>query len=77
MIGRLASLIFVIGYMIVAYFAVDEEPHFVASIEVLVFCVFPLACIWFSDTMGNFTGFLGIGPAITQTTPGCVVAFFG
>lgn len=41
-----------------------------------IFLILPLACIWFSDAMGGYTGGLGRG-AITSRTPGWFVAFGG
>jgi len=49
-----------------------------ALFKVAIFLVFPLACIWFSEAIGDYTGPTGLGrPAITQTTPGCIVATGG
>lgn len=50
-----------------------------ASLRVLAFVMFPLACIWFADGLGNLTGIsLGLGrPAITKTSPGEFVAIGG
>ena len=43
-----------------------------------IYLVLPLACIWFSEAMGDYIGSnLGSRPAITRTTPGCFVAFGG
>ena len=48
-------------------------------LEMALFLIFPLACIFFSDAMGSYTGMSGLGarPWITKTTPGCFVAFAG
>jgi hypothetical protein len=48
-------------------------------LRVALFLILPLACIFFSDAMGGYTGMsrLGAGPWITKTTPGCFVAFVG
>ncbi len=47
-------------------------------LKMVAFLVLPLACIWFSDAMGNYTGFLTFPrPAITQKTPGLFVALVG
>jgi len=37
--------------------------------------ILPLACIWFSEDMGNFTGSYINGPM--TRSPGCLVAVFG
>jgi len=35
-----------------------------------LFAIFPLVCIWFSDAMGAYTGFLPLGDyPITQQSP--------
>ncbi|MFT7641499.1 MAG: Zn-finger nucleic acid-binding protein, partial [Pirellulaceae bacterium] len=50
-----------------------------ASLRVFVFVLLPLACIWFSDGLGNLTG-ISFGlqrPTITQTTAGEFVAIGG
>ena len=38
--------------------------------------LFPLACIWFGEEMGDYVGTLR-GPAITQTTPEWMVKLGG
>ncbi len=40
------------------------------------FLVMPLACIWFGDEIGEYTGMLP-GPGINKTTPGSFVRFGG
>ena len=48
-------------------------------LRVTLFLILPLACIFFGDAMGGYTGMsrLGAGPWITKTTPGCFVVFAG
>jgi len=48
-------------------------------LKVSAFLALPLACIFFSDAMGEYTGPSGIGarPFITKTTPGFFVALVG
>ena len=59
--------------MVVAYLAADGEMAFKVGLSLIL----PMACIWFSDAMGGYTG-VGMGrPAITSPTPGCLVAFAG
>lgn len=71
--SRLLSGIIALAYMIGAYFTADAETMW----KLGLFLVLPLACIWFSDAMGGYTG-VGMGRgAITSTTPGCFVAFGG
>ena len=74
MTSRILSGFIAVVYMIVAYFAGGGE----ATFKVAIYLVMPLACIWFSDAMGSYTGSAFDGrPAITETTPGCFVAFGG
>ena len=47
-----------------------------AVMRFVIFLVFPLACIWFSEEMGSYTGMMR-GHMITTETPRCLVAFFG
>ena len=72
MIGRIISLVISIAYLVVAYHANGAETAFKAG----MFLILPLACIWFSDAMGSFTGVMR-GQHINATTPGGLVAFGG
>ncbi len=47
--------------------------------RVLVFLILPLACIFFSDVLGGYTGKsqIGIAPNITRMTPAFFVALGG
>ena len=47
------------------------------AFQLALFLILPLACIWFSDAMGGYTG-MGMGRgAITSPTPGFLIAFVG
>jgi hypothetical protein len=46
-------------------------------LRMLIFLVLPLACIWFSDTLGGGTGLTFGGGYITKPSPGFVVYFLG
>ena len=71
--SRFLSLIVALGYLIAAYFGGGWELVWRAAI----FLILPLACIWFGDEMGSYTG-IGTGRgAITSTTPGWLVALGG
>jgi hypothetical protein len=48
-----------------------------AVLRTLMFLVLPLACIWFSDTLGGGTGLTFGGGYITKPSPGFVVRFLG
>ena len=59
-------------YVIAALMTASAEQAFLA----LLFVLFPLACIWFGDAMGGFTGPAGtIG--ITAPSPGVFVRILG
>jgi hypothetical protein len=69
--SRVVSGIIAALYLVAAYLMISGE----AACKVGIFLILPLACIWFSDAMGGFTG---VGaPSITTTTPGWAVAFGG
>ena len=70
--NRILSAIVAISYVIFALVTSDTEQAFMVSLFVL----FPLACIWFGDAMGGFTGPAGtIG--ITGSSPGLFVCILG
>ena len=48
----------------------------VAALKVAIFLILPLACIWFSEPMGNYSGMLMGGGPMTPT-PGWLVAAGG
>lgn len=71
--SRILSSIIAIGYLVTAY--VVEGPELVWRVAISL--ILPLACIWYSDAMGGYTG-VGSGTgAITSPSPGCFVAFGG
>lgn len=74
MTGRIISAAIAVFYLVTAYLADGAEAMWYAA----AYLILPLACIWFSTAMGGYTGInFGTRPAITRTTPGCFVAFFG
>ncbi len=73
MIGKTLSGAIALSYLLVASFAGGGE----AAFKMAVFLIFPLACIWFSEAMGDYVGPTFGRPGITQTTPGCIVAVGG
>ena len=72
MIGRVLSLVVALLYLTAAFLGGGAETAF----KMLLFIILPLACIWFSDAMGSYTGVMR-GQSISTTTPGCLVAFGG
>jgi len=69
---RLISGIIAILYLIAAYLGGGGK----GLLTMTAFLVLPMACIWCSDEMGDFTGNTGSG-LITSTTPGSLIAFGG
>ena len=71
--SRILSGIIAAAYLVGVYLSADGATTF----KVGLFLILPLACIWFSEAMGGYTG-IGMGKAaITRATPGCFVAFGG
>jgi hypothetical protein len=69
---RFISGVIAILYLIVAYLGGGGK----GLLQMTGFLVLPMACIWYSEAMGDFTGNTGRG-FVTSTTPGCIVAFGG
>ena len=72
-ISRILSAIAAAAYITIAFFTVGFE----AAFKIGMFLIFPMACIWFSDAMGRFTGVMMGRSAITGKTPGFMVAAGG
>lgn len=70
--SRLYSLVFAAIILVFAF----TTGGLLSSVRLLPILAFAMACIWYSEAMGNTTGIrMGLGrPAITQTTPGVAVA---
>ena len=72
--SRIISGIMAVGYLVVAFLADGME----GTLKCAAYLILPLACIWFSEAMGDYTGWnFGTRPAISEATPGCVIAFGG
>lgn len=72
MLSRVISGFIALAYIVSAYVLGDSD----AAFHIALFLMLPVACIWFSEDMGAYTGNLHL-PSIQETTPGCVVAFGG
>ncbi len=70
--SRLLSGLLAALYLAAAYFTADIETTF----RIGMYLILPLACIWFSDAMGGYTGSIHAHSAVVPT-PGCFVAFGG
>jgi hypothetical protein len=69
---RLAAGIVASLYIAVAWYAMGAESAF----KVLIFLVFPLTLIWFSQPMGSYGGRAGHG-VVTSDSPAWMVAIGG
>jgi hypothetical protein len=73
MIGRSLSILIAAAYLVATYLTSDAATAF----RVGLFLILPLACIWFSEAIGDYTG-PGMGHGAVDTrTPGCLVAAGG
>lgn len=68
--SRLLSLVLSAAYLVAALSSEDAE----IILSVLGFVLFSLACIWFGDEIGEYTGWIGLRP-ITAQTPGGMIRF--
>lgn len=72
--GKTLSLFIAIIYVVLSYIFIGTEESF----KFMIYLILPLACIWFSKEMGNYTGFSTImGPRINRTSSGFAVSFMG
>ncbi len=73
LINRVLSLL-VCGLIVYMVYSGTEsgEKTFRATIGL----IFPLACIWFGEQLGQYTGFIR-GHYVTETTPGFLVVAGG
>ncbi len=68
---RVVSVVIALGYVVLAF--IKGGPTF--SLNVVAAAAFPLACIWFGDEIGSYTGFIHMIPL--RETPGPIVRFVG
>lgn len=75
---RLSLLIVLIYLALFLYAAIGRPPGQVIGrlAPMIGYFIFPLACIWYGDEMGDYVGTLP-GPAINRTTPGWMVKLGG
>jgi len=74
MMQRALSLIIALFYLLWIYTATGRGEMVLKTLGFLVLC---LACIWFGEEMGSYTGYTGLGRKISRTTPGSMVVFMG
>jgi hypothetical protein len=70
--NRILSGLLAVIYIIMAFAGGGGE----VGLEVVGFVILPLACIWFGDLMGGYTG-PTTSMAITQPSPGLMVCIAG
>lgn len=71
---RTWSLGIYIAYLVISGLLFKRETTF----QLMIYLLFPLACIWFGEEMGNYTGFSGpFRPPITRRSPGSVIQLLG
>jgi hypothetical protein len=70
--NRILSALLALLYIIIAYQGGGGESAF----KVGLCLVLPLACIWFGDAMGGYTGPVGLY-GISATSPGVIVCILG
>jgi hypothetical protein len=71
--SRVLSASIAVAYVVGAYLNADIK----TTIEVCMFCVLPLGCIWFPQALGDYVGFVGSGRFITAASPAGGIAFMG
>jgi hypothetical protein len=71
--SRVLSVLLAVIYIIVGTVAGGAEVGF----KVFAFVILPLACIWFADAMGGYTGQTWTGMPITAPSPGVIVCIVG
>lgn len=73
--NRILSILVAATYITLAAIFSGAEPAF----KIGIFVMLPLACIWFSDAMGGYTGLgmLWFDAPITQKSPGILIRILG
>ncbi len=72
-LSRVLSTGLSLAYVVGAYLHADLK----TTIEIAMFCVLPMGCIWFPEAMGDYIGYAGSGRFITEASPAGAVAFMG
>jgi hypothetical protein len=70
--NRLISVLVAVIYLAIAF----AHGGMGLAFKLGLFLILPLACIWFADAMGGYTGLLGSMP-ITAPSPGVFVRILG
>ncbi len=70
--NRILSGVLATAYIVLAFVVAGGE----ACFKIAIFLILPLACVWFSDEMGDYIGQSGSG-YITERSPGILVLILG
>ncbi len=70
--NRILSGLLAMIYIVGAFVSCGGE----GGLKVVGFVILPLACIWFGEVMGGYTGPTG-GMSITEPSPGLFVCIAG
>jgi Zn-finger nucleic acid-binding protein len=67
------------GTMAIIYLVISGVTGDLAAfVKTAMFLILPIACIWYADAIGGYTGLMSFPrPAITQQTPGFAIALGG
>jgi len=68
-LNRFLSLA-ICGLIVYAIYSGTESAE--KTFRACIGLIFPLACIWFGEQLGQYTGFIR-GHYVSETTPGCLV----
>jgi uncharacterized membrane protein YoaT (DUF817 family) len=77
--SRTLSLLVSIAYLLISFFIGQPKSArevLLVLLVVMAAVVFPLACIWFADEIGEYVGALP-GPGITKKSPAWMVKIGG
>jgi len=77
--SRRLSVLVAVAYLIgISFFAQPKSAKALLGniVTTVIWLLFPLACIWFGDEMGEYVGVLP-GPAINRRSPGWMVKVGG
>ena len=72
-LNRFLSILVCALYVYAAYSTTGSTER---AFKTCIPLIFPLACIWFGEQLGQYTGFMR-GRYISETTPGFLVAAGG
>ncbi len=73
--SRIVSIAVVTTIVALAFAGLQKSDF--AQLSGLFVIIFPLALIWFSEPLGQYTGYAGRGGDISTPTPGILVAAVG